>query len=240
MSGDSYTLGDRRYLKQKVVASYERLWRGEDADMKELFLLKANAHWLQSQIAGAPAKELFGVRKSTVRKLFAECCARLNETSGLDVQSHAMETLSGLFLGIGSRTFHDPVADVLELLCGIEAADGAFEKLFAHVKFVLTEERRGAAAAAVRRAAVRLLLSLTAAASDLHRNILIDLLMPQGFDQPSACPPFSVASPFICRANAPPACFAMLLSSHGVWCACSPCHSMCSRSRGTAFARRWP
>ena len=57
-----------------------------------------------------------------------------------------METLSGVFLGVGCRTFHDPVAEVLELLCGIEAADNAFGELFGRVKAILTADRRGAAA----------------------------------------------------------------------------------------------
>ena len=39
-------------------------------------------------------------------------------------------------------------------------------------------------AAALRRAAVRLLLSLTASAADLHINILVDLFMPLGFEAP--------------------------------------------------------
>lgn len=183
---DAFTLGDRRYLKEKVVSTYERFWRGDDVDFKELFQLKANAQWLQTNIATAETSELLGRHKPIVRKLFAECCARLEEVVTADVQCHAMETLSGLFLGVGSRTFHDPVADVLELLCGIQAADEVFDKLFSHLKFVLGTDRRGAAANALRRSAVRLLLSLTAAASDLHRNILVDLLMPQGFEQPSA------------------------------------------------------
>ena len=180
-----FTLGDRRYLKEKVVGQYERLWRGEDVDFNELLLLKANAQWLTAHIGSAPTAELFGSRKPVVRKLFAECCQRVDDAVTADVQSHALETLSGLFLGLGSRSFHDPVAEVLELLCGIEATDEVFGRLFGHVKRILGVDRRGASAAAVRRAAVRLLLSLTAAASDLHSNILVDLLMPHGFEQPS-------------------------------------------------------
>ena len=188
MPGADSTLGDRRYLKEKVVASYERLWRNEGVDFKELFLLKVNARWLQEHVAAAPMAELFGARKPVVRAIFAECCMRLDDSASADVQSHAMETLSGLFLGVGSRTFHDPVAEVLELLCGIEEADRVFGELFGHVKRILVADRRGAAAAAVRRSAVRLLLSLTAAATDLQQNILVDLLMPHGFDQPRARP----------------------------------------------------
>ena len=42
-----------------------------------------------------------------------------------------------LLLGLGCRQFHDFGSDVLELLCGIEAADEVFAKLFGHVKLVL-------------------------------------------------------------------------------------------------------
>ena len=183
---NKFTLGERSYLKEKIVTAYERLWRGEDVDFKEIFLLKVNSQWIQARITNPTTSDLFSVHKPVVRRLFAECCERLDDAAPVDVQSHAMETLSGLFLGLGSRTFHDPIAEVPELLCGIEAADGAFSRLFSHVNALLGTDRRGVATAALRRAAVRLLLSLTAAASDLHRNILVDMLMPHHFDQPSA------------------------------------------------------
>jgi hypothetical protein len=184
---DPFALGDRQYLKEKVVATYERLWNDPDAiSYKELFALKVNAAWLQSKVATATSAELFGVRKPAVRRLFAECCTRIDESHTADIQCHAMETLSGLFLGVGSRSFHDPVAEVLELLCGIEAADGVFGKLFGHLKRTLSADRRGADALSLRRTTVRLLLSLTAAASDLHTNILVDLFMPHGFETPVA------------------------------------------------------
>ena len=164
-----WTLQDRRYLREKVVVLYEQLWSGDPAavDFTQLLNLKVNASWLQSHIASAPTAELMGPKKRAVRVLFAECCDRLVDAFAIDVQCHAMETLSGLFLGVGCRTFHDPVAEVLELLCGIEAADGAFGALFGRVKGILSSDRRSADAAALRRSAVRLLLSLTAAAPDL-------------------------------------------------------------------------
>ena len=185
---DKYAISaDRAFLREKVVTIYDALWRGElqQTDWVGLFHLKVNAKWLQVQIASAPAADLLhGARKPVVRRLVAECLSRLDEGTAADVQCHAMETLSGIFLGVGCRTFHDPVSEVLDLLCGIEAADGSFGKLFGHLKRMLRADRRGAEAAAIRRCAVRLLLSLTAAASDLHRNILVELLMPHGFEQP--------------------------------------------------------
>ena len=183
---EEYSVAGRRFLKEKVVTSYEKLWAGQEINYPELFLLKAHAQWLHSHIASEPASQLLGPRKPIVRRLFAECCDSVSEEATADVQSHAMETLAGIFLGVGSRSFHDPVAEVPELLCGIEAADAIFGRLFAHVKRIISSERRGGGAVALRRSAVRMLLSLTAAASDLHSNILVDLLMPHGFDQPSA------------------------------------------------------
>ena len=185
---DRYALSaDRAFMREKVVSIYDAIWRGEleKTDWIGLFHLKVNATWLQVQIGTAPASELLqGARKAVVRRLFAECLARLAEGTPADVMCHAMETLSGIFLGIGSRSFHDPVGEVLDLLCGIETADEKFGVLFGHVKRVLSADKRGASAAATRRCAVRLLLSLTAAASDLNRNVLVDLLLPQGFEQP--------------------------------------------------------
>ena len=176
-------LDERRYLKEKVVAAYEALWRGEEAFADGgFFHLKVNASWLQAHIAALPQAEM-ATGRAVLRRLFVECCSRLSPDFEASVQSHAMETLAGVFLGIGCRTFHN-VADVLDLLCSIEAADAAFGGLFAQIKALLSSKRRGAEAVALRRSAVRLLLALAAAAADLQSNILIDLLMPHRFDVP--------------------------------------------------------
>ena len=178
---DKYAISaDRAFMREKVVTIYDALWRGElqQTDWVGLFHLKVNAKWLQVQITTAPAAELIhGSRKPVVRRLVSECLSRLGEGTAADVQCHSMETLSGIFLGIGCRTFHDPVADVLELLCGIEAADESFGALFGNLKRMLRADRRGVGAAAIRRCAVRLLLSLTAAASDLQTVRFLNLLL---------------------------------------------------------------
>lgn len=179
----------REYLKEKVVTIYESLWNGTqlgENGVKELFNLKVNASWLHTRIASVPSAALTE-HKALVRWLFAACCERLDEESvAADVQCHAMETVAGILLGLGSRTFHDPASEVLELLCGIEATDAVFGRLYAYVGRVLSTERRGGASQAVRRSAVRLLLAVTAAASDLHTNIFVDLLMPHHFEVPLA------------------------------------------------------
>ena len=179
-----YTLNDRLTLKEKVVSEYEMLWsRGDLPNFANLFALKVNAIWLQDHVGSCTAAELVQ-RQPAIRKLFAACCARLGEDHPADVQSHAMETLSGIFLGIGCRNFTNPISDVLELLCGLDEADAVFGALFGDIKRILTSPRRGAAHVALRRAAVRLLLALAASASDLQSNILVEFLMPKGFDAP--------------------------------------------------------
>ena len=76
--------GSRRYLKEKVVATYEAVWRGDDLSSSggigALFDLKANAVWLQAKVATASSAEL-SAHKPVVRQLFAECCARLEATA---------------------------------------------------------------------------------------------------------------------------------------------------------------
>ena len=97
-----YELGDRSYLREKVVTTYEALWRGEDigpVGWTELFCLKVNAEWIQTNIASMPADRL----RPVARRLFAECCARLGEGHDPATQCHALETLSGFFLGLGCR-----------------------------------------------------------------------------------------------------------------------------------------
>ena len=97
-----YELGDRSYLREKVVTTYEALWRGEDigpVGWTELFCLKVNAEWIQTNIASMPADRL----RLVARRLFAECYARLGEEHDPATQCHALETLSGFFLGLGCR-----------------------------------------------------------------------------------------------------------------------------------------
>ena len=121
----SFDLGERSYLREKVVSTYEGLWQGLDPGERgwtELFYLKVNASWLQDQIS-ALSTEGLRQRAPMIRRLFSESCARLTPEHDASTQSHALETLGGLFLGLGCRTFHDFVSEVLELLCGIDEVD---------------------------------------------------------------------------------------------------------------------
>ena len=118
-------LEGRSYLKLKVVVTYEKLWRGDELSAREwteLFHLKVNAPWLQAHLSKMDAKTLC-THRPVVRRLFAECCARLGTSHEPTTRSHAIETLSGLLLGLGSVRFHEFGADVIELLCGLEAVD---------------------------------------------------------------------------------------------------------------------
>ena len=106
-----YELGDRSYLREKVVTTYEALWRGEDigpSGWTELFCLKVNAEWIQTNIASMPADRL----RPVARRLFAECRVRLSEEHDPATQCHALETLSGFFLGLGCRRGATPGARV--------------------------------------------------------------------------------------------------------------------------------
>eukprot|EP00966_Prymnesium_polylepis_P173689 4017575-Prymnesium_polylepis.1 len=104
----SFELDDRRYLREKVVVTYEALWRGEPLDEKawdELFFLKVNAGWIEAAIASLSAAQL-RAQQPIIRRLFDECCKRLDEVTESSAVSHALETLSGMFLGLGGRRAH--------------------------------------------------------------------------------------------------------------------------------------
>ncbi|KAL1529976.1 hypothetical protein AB1Y20_000903 [Prymnesium parvum] len=174
----AFELDERSYLREKVVVTYEALWRGEPLDAKawdELFCLKVNSRWLQHALSTL-SSPLLAAKRPIVRRLFAECCKRLDPAVEASSMSHALETLSGIFLGLGSRVFHDFSAEVVELLCGLDRADATFAAMLVHLKHLLEREGGGAQAAALRRAAIRLLLSLTATASNLNQNILVEFV----------------------------------------------------------------
>ena len=98
-----FELDGRSYLREKVIATYEQLWRGEELSARawtELFYLKVNAGWIQARIASLDVGSLH-MRQPVVRRLFSECCARLGGSHEPSTRAHALETLSGLFLGLG-------------------------------------------------------------------------------------------------------------------------------------------
>jgi hypothetical protein len=183
----TFELADRSYLREKVVGVYEQLWvqrvELDDRGWSELFYLKVNAAWLQEHIASLSAAEL---RRATpvVRALFGKCVARLGPEHEAVTRGHALETASGVLLGLGGRSFHSFGADALELLCGIEEADALFDDLMGKLRPILAPSspnpaRAGPAAVtvALRRAALRLLLALACATDSLSSNLLLESVL---------------------------------------------------------------
>ena len=183
MSSNSFeSLDERRYLREKVVVTYEALWRGETLDEKawdELLFLKVNASWIQTAVASLSGAQL-RAQQPILRRLFDECCARLDEAVEPSATSHALETLGGIFLGLGCRSFHDFGAEVVELLSGLDRADAVFGAMLSHLRRLMERGSKGAEASALRRAAIRLLLCLTAAAANLNQNILVEFVTLHG------------------------------------------------------------
>jgi hypothetical protein len=180
----SFELADRSYLREKVVGVYEQLWLQrvelDDRGWSELFYLKVNAVWLQEHIASLPVAEL---RRATpvVRALFGQCVARLGPEHEATTRGHALETASGVLLGLGGRTFHSFGADALELLCGIEEADALFDELMGKLRPILAappvhpaRAAPAAVAVALRRSALRFLLALACATDSLSSNLLLE------------------------------------------------------------------
>lgn len=62
----------------------------------------------------------------------------------------------------------------------MEAADAVFGSLLARLKQIVEKKSRSVQAAATRRAALRLLLALSAAAANLHHNILVEYVTLHG------------------------------------------------------------
>ena len=128
-------------------------------------------------------------------------------------RANAMETMAALVLGSGGRrSFYE--TDLLDALCGVDAADAHFGRLAVSVSALLsgggaaTAERgasvgggkggnggivngRVAAATqlALRHGAARLLLAIVASAENLSANLLVELLLPAGRGDPPLFPP---------------------------------------------------
>lgn len=120
----SYELGNRSYIREKVISLYERVFaarteRGavyasppEDV-WRLLFLLKVNRLWLRQRVLAMSEDEVLGPYKPLLRDLFARCVAQLGSTDAESV-AHALETTSAVLGALGHKSFLDPASDTLE------------------------------------------------------------------------------------------------------------------------------
>ncbi|EOD39182.1 hypothetical protein EMIHUDRAFT_223662 [Emiliania huxleyi CCMP1516] len=186
--GSKFELDDRSYLREKVIEVYEKLWlRGAPLDASgwaELFFLKPNAAWLQSYLGSLTAARL-RASTPTVRALWAECAARLGHEHEPSVRGHALETMSGILLGLGGVPLHSFASDAPELLTGLDEAEGCFDELAPMLRELLAPPSAAAAASpsaaltaiALRRSALRLLMAFALASDGLSANILLEFLL---------------------------------------------------------------
>ena len=210
-----YTLGDRSYIREKVITTYETLFTTNaltPSDWAEFFFLKPNTEWLQAHLSTLTAPQLAHARPAT-RTLFSRCLDSMEPAAEAASRANAMETMAALVLGSGGRrSFYE--TDLLDALCGVDAADAHFGRLAVSVSALLsgggaaTAERgasvgggkggndgivngRVAAATqlALRHGAARLLLAIVASAENLSANLLVELLLPAGRGEPPLVPP---------------------------------------------------
>uniref|UniRef100_A0A7S0L056 Methyltransferase FkbM domain-containing protein n=1 Tax=Coccolithus braarudii TaxID=221442 RepID=A0A7S0L056_9EUKA len=89
-----FTLGDRSYIREKVITTYETLFTTNaltPSDWAEFFFLKPNAEWLQAQLSTLTAPQIAHARPAT-RTLVSRCLDSMEPAADAASRANAMET----------------------------------------------------------------------------------------------------------------------------------------------------
>ncbi|KAJ1636904.1 hypothetical protein T492DRAFT_957007 [Pavlovales sp. CCMP2436] len=178
-----WELGNRRYIREKVVASYEQIFSEPagrsayasppDEVWSTLFLLKVNRLWLRQQIIGMTEEQIMGPRKALFRDVFARCISHL-ESEDTEACAHALETLGAVLSTLGHKSFPDPGSDTLELFCGIQTVEAVMGGLLGSLGNLLASRDAGRVHAALTCA-----LSIGCLSTNANHNILLEFLVSE-------------------------------------------------------------
>lgn len=181
----SWELGNRSYIRQKVIALYEQIFAQPAAHgastfppesvWRELFLLNVNAAWLRERVDAMSEGEIMGPRKPLFRELFSRCIAQL---ASEELGRHALETLGVLLSALGCKSFSDPSSDTLELFCGIQQVEAVMAELLGGLRKMLGGQNADLVHAAVSGA-----LCVCCLTSNVDQSILIEFLSGEGLAQ---------------------------------------------------------
>jgi hypothetical protein len=163
-------------LKEKFVVVYEAFFKGEDPSegnpnfWDEVLLLKVNFSFLERCIILTSEDQLVAL-KDNIKKIFFNCMKGISDAN-IYRSAHALETLAVLMRSIFRKKFNNFGYDVMNILCGIDVADTAFQELLRSVRNVLMGSD-----VPLKESALNLLVIIITAVENINQNTLFEYFM---------------------------------------------------------------
>mmetsp|Transcript_25216 Transcript_25216/g.68300 ORF Transcript_25216/g.68300 Transcript_25216/m.68300 type:complete len:711 (-) Transcript_25216:237-2369(-) len=176
-----WELGQRRYIREKVVTLYEAVFQDSmstgayqtpsEAVWRELFVLKVNHHWLRQCVLAVSEDDILGPRKALFRDVFARSMSVLHSDDPV-CSGHALQTFSAVLGALGLKTFADPGADTLEVVCGISNVEAFMSEFLTSLRLLLNTQEL-----VKQRAAVTALLTAVCVTTNVNQNFLLEFII---------------------------------------------------------------
>ncbi|GAM23000.1 hypothetical protein SAMD00019534_061750, partial [Acytostelium subglobosum LB1] len=168
--------GKRKALKEKFVEIYEAFFNGEDPSKdqpsfwEQLFLIKVNIPFLERCIILTSEDHLLAL-KPNINKIFTHCCQWLRNSDAIRI-THILETLSVFLKSIFRKKFNNFGFDILNILCGIDAADIVFKELITDLQSLLKHSE-----VKIRIGSINLINIIVTATEFINQNTLLQFFM---------------------------------------------------------------
>eukprot|EP00698_Gefionella_okellyi_P003597 TRINITY_DN1337_c0_g2_i1.p1 TRINITY_DN1337_c0_g2~~TRINITY_DN1337_c0_g2_i1.p1 ORF type:complete len:596 (+),score=101.08 TRINITY_DN1337_c0_g2_i1:178-1965(+) len=171
--------GDRPALKEKFVAIYEALFRGDqvwgadpDSFWDGLFLLKVNEAFLIRAFA-LTGEDQLGSLKAPLNQICIHCVIAIRDRDRIRV-GHALQTLSIIFQCLFKKRFTNFGLEVMHLVFGIDSADAVVgDMITACCKILMGDDNP----VWLKRLALRLFVVIATATENINQNSLLQYFM---------------------------------------------------------------
>ncbi|XP_038045542.1 armadillo-like helical domain-containing protein 3 [Patiria miniata] len=164
-------------LKEKILDIYDAFLKGQDASRgnlnfwDELFLLKANVKYIESELGALEPQQLLKI-KDNINSLFYHSVATLKQDHPIRVVN-ALQTLCALVRGVHKRTLSDHGFDVINILIGFDSAEMLMTNLVERLNSILV----GVYSVSLKNLALRLFLILATVTDNVSQNTILEYLM---------------------------------------------------------------
>ncbi|XP_065919439.1 armadillo-like helical domain-containing protein 3 [Dysidea avara] len=170
--------GEKKPLKEKLIAYYEILFKGEDPSRKnahfweEFFLLKVNVEYIIKTIEDLSQDELLKL-KGILALLFSQCVHMLQIDDNNIRNINALQTLCALTYAILRKKFTESNFDIIDTLIGFESAECQMQNLVECINKFLSDEYP----VSVKNLSLRLLLIFLTAMDSVNKNVMLEYIM---------------------------------------------------------------
>lgn len=170
--------GEKKPLKEKLIAYYEVLFKGEDPSRKnshfweEFFLLKVNVEYIIKTIEELSQEEILKL-KGVFNLLFGRCVQMLQNDENNIRNINALQTLCALTDAILRKNFTESNFDMVDTLIGFESAECQMQNLIECINKFLSDEYP----VSVKNLSLRLLLIFITGMDNVNKNVFLEYVM---------------------------------------------------------------